>query len=170
MLLLIVGRRGDRQPADPVPAEWLHLTMQGVGFTADVPPPELARVVAAVRGRLAELAPVTLTFTRPVLLPEAVALPPEPAEPVHAIRGAIRVGIADAWGLDNVPEADGGYRAHLSIGYVNRPGPAAPIIAVLDSVHPEPASTTVTAASLIELHRDSRVYQWRTIEDVPLGP
>ena len=154
---------------DPVPPEWLHLTMQGVGFAADVPADELAAVVAAVRSRLARLAPAALTFTRPVVLPEAIALPPEPAEPVHAIRGAIRIGIADAWGVGNVPEAEDGYRAHVSIGYVNESGLASPIVAALDIVEPEPASVIVREASLIELHRDHRVYEWRVVQDLPLG-
>ena len=91
---------------DPIPPEWLHLTMQGVGFTADVTDEDLAHVVAAVRHRLADVAPAVLTFARPVVLPEAIALPPKPAEPVHTIRGAIRAGIADVWGATKVPEPD----------------------------------------------------------------
>jgi hypothetical protein len=34
---------------------------------------------------------------------------------------------------------------------------------------PEPASVTVAAASLIELHRDRRLYQWRTLDEISLG-
>ena len=110
-----------------------------------------------------------LTFARPVVLPEAIALPPKPAEPVHTVRGAIRAGIADVWGATKVPEPDIGYRAHVSIGYVNAAGPAAPIVNALQTVVPAPASITFRAASLIELHRDRRVYQWRVVEDAPLG-
>jgi 2'-5' RNA ligase superfamily len=93
----------------------------------------------------------------------------DPAEPVHAIRAAIRAGMASAWGADRVPDADDGFRAHVSIGYINRPGPAEPIIHTVRNIHPAPATITVRTASLIELHRDRRVYEWRTVQEVPLG-
>lgn len=154
---------------DPVPIEWLHLTMQNVGFTSDVPPDGLTEILDAVRPRLTALPPATLTFGRPIVLPEAVALEPEPAAPVHALRGAIRAGMADCWGTDNVPDPDQGFRAHLSVGYINRSGPAEPIVQAVHAVETEPAAITVNRASLIELHRDHRIYQWRVVEEVPLG-
>ncbi len=154
---------------DPVPVEWLHLTMQGMGFTSDVSESEHHQLVEAVRPRLAAISAPTLTFSRSVLLPEAVALIPEPAEPVHAIRGAIRAGVAAVWGEDRVPDPDQGFRAHLSVGYVNAPGPAEPILTAMHSVSSAPAIVPIRAASLIELHRDHRVYQWQVVTEVPLG-
>jgi 2'-5' RNA ligase len=154
---------------DPVPIEWLHLTMQGVGFPADVSTDEVDRVADRVQTRLADLAPATLTFHRPVLLPEAIALPPEPARPVHEIRSAIQTGIADVWGRGGVPEAEDGFRAHVSLGYVNHDGPAEPILAALRSIDPPPATVSVRAASLILLDRDTKVYRWSAVQEVPLG-
>jgi hypothetical protein len=74
-------------------------------------------------------------------------------------------------GESAVPGADDGYRAHVSLGYINAAGSAAPIIQgpALRRVHPAPAAVTVRAASLIVLDRDQKVYRWRTVEDVPLG-
>jgi 2'-5' RNA ligase len=154
---------------DLIPLEWLHLTMQGVGFVGEVPDDDLAAIRAAVGRRLASIPPASLSFGPTVLLPEAIALPPLPAEPVHVIRGAIRAGIADVWGGSGVPEADDGYRAHVSIGYVNSPGSARPIVDALRRTNAEPASVTVWAASLIMLNRDERVYRWSTVDAVPLG-
>ena len=42
---------------DLVPARWLHLTMQGVGFTDEVPGAGLAATVAAARRHLADTPP-----------------------------------------------------------------------------------------------------------------
>lgn len=131
--------------------DWLHFTVQGVGFIGEVTPDDLARIVEAVRPRLAAGPAVALTFTRPVVFSESVVLVPEPAEPVHAIRIAIRAGIADVWGPERVPETDEGFRAHVSIGYVNRPGLASPIIRAVQRIRPEPATVTIRVASLIEL-------------------
>jgi 2'-5' RNA ligase len=154
---------------NPIPAEPLHLTLQGVGLAAAVTADVVTAVVAAVRRQLADLTRATLTFTRPVVLPEAIALLPGPAEPGHEIRGAIRAGIADVWGADKVPEPDDGYHTHLSLGYVDAAGPAAPVIQAQERVEPQPASITIRTTSLLELHRDRRRYEWRTIEEVPLG-
>ena len=159
----------DLPQVDPVPTDWLHLTMQGMGFTSDISEFERNRIVEAVRARLATIPAPTLTFGRSVLLPEAVTLIPEPAEPVHAIRGAIRAGIATVWGEGQVPDPDQGFRAHLSVGYVNTPGPAEPIVRAMHSVSSAPATVSIRSASLIELHRDHRVYQWQVLAEVPLG-
>jgi hypothetical protein len=42
-------------------------------------------------------------------------------------------------------------------------------VQALDSVGPRPALVTVPAASLIKLNRDRRLYEWRIVEQVPLG-
>lgn len=33
----------------------------------------------------------------------------------------------------------------------------------------DPTNLTINAVSLIETHRDNRMYEWRTVEAVPLG-
>ncbi|HSV67831.1 MAG TPA: 2'-5' RNA ligase family protein [Mycobacteriales bacterium] len=154
---------------DPVPVRWLHLTMQNVGFVDDVTPAELEQITDAAREQLADVPPFTMTFHRPVLLPEAVALVPDPAEYVHQLRGTLRHAIAKVRGAERVPDPDNGYRAHLSVGYINADGPAEPLLHVLRNTTTTPATVTVHAASLIELNRDQKVYRWRTVAQVPLG-
>jgi 2'-5' RNA ligase len=154
---------------DLVPLEWLHLTMQGVGFTDEVSDADVDRITEAVRHRLSALQPAQLTFHRPVLLPEATALAPTPADPIHTLRGAIREAIGDVWGMGAVPEADDGFRAHVSVGYINAPGLARPISDTLARVVAEPATITVNTASLIVLNRDERIYRWRTRAAISFG-
>ncbi|HEV8164118.1 MAG TPA: hypothetical protein VGR74_06675 [Actinomycetota bacterium] len=47
---------------DPVPVEWLHLTVQGFGFADELGAGEVERMVAAVGRRCAALAPLRLTL------------------------------------------------------------------------------------------------------------
>jgi len=86
-----------------------------------------------------------------------------------ALRGAIRDAIGDVRGAAAISESDDGYRAHMSIGYVNAPGSATPIHDTVGLVSPEPAIVTVASASLIVLNRDDRIYRWHTRAEVALG-
>lgn len=156
---------------DLIPPEWLHLTMQGVGFTDEVSDQDVAAIAEAARRRLAQLPPARLTFHRAVIRPsgEAIALPPAPVEAVRTIRFAIRDAIAEVWGKDGVPEPAEGFQPHVSMAYVNAPGLAAPMYAALDRANVEPATVTVNHAALIILGRDDRLYQWSDHAAAPLS-
>lgn len=145
---------------DPVPTPWLHLTVQGVGFTDEVSSQEVDRVVAAVRARLAEIPTPVVTFHRPVVIAEAIVLPPLPAEPVHAIRDAIRDGIADAWGPSRVPDPADGFRAHISLAYSSTETSTEPLLTALQIVAPDAVTVAIPEAALIVLDRDEHLYRW----------
>ncbi|MGH3318849.1 MAG: 2'-5' RNA ligase family protein [Streptosporangiaceae bacterium] len=152
---------------DLVPSEWLHVTMQGVGFIDDVRTEDVDRIVDAARVRLARLPPLRLTFRSAVIRTEAVALPPIPAGEVRGVRFAIRRGIADVWGTDNVPELPDPYEPHLSVAYVNTDQRAHPIAKALAGVRPEPVTARLTRASLIILRREDHLYRWDSYASVP---
>jgi 2'-5' RNA ligase len=154
---------------DMIPLRWLHLTMQGVGFREDVPDARVDALLTAARARLSELEPVKVRFHRPVVRREAILLPPDPLEPLQTIRYAVRAAIADAFGANGVPENADGYRPHISLAYANTAQSSATTIAALDRVTSTPADLTLNTVSLIEMHRDNRMYEWQTIEAVPLG-
>lgn len=145
---------------DLIPREWLHLTMQGVGFTDETADEDLDRLISAAQRRLADRPPASLTFHHALIRPEAIVLPATPADSVIAIRDAIRDAFPEA-GLGDAPEQRDGFVPHASVAYVNEDGSAAPIRAALARVSPQPAAVTVHAASLIILGRDARMYQWR---------
>jgi len=152
---------------DLIPHEWLHLTMQGVGFTDEVSDEDISAIANAARHRLAQLPPARFTFHRAVVRPEAIALPPRPADAVRTIRSTVREAIADVWGADRVPEQAEGFQPHVSMAYINTAGLSAPIVAALDRVTVAPVSVMVAEASLIVLGRDSRVYQWTDQDTAP---
>jgi hypothetical protein len=79
---------------DPVPLRWLHLTLQGIGFTDEVTEAELDRMRLAAGERLARLGPLRLRFGPVTILAESVTLTPSPAGPVRAVHAAVRAAIA----------------------------------------------------------------------------
>ncbi|MEU5696727.1 2'-5' RNA ligase family protein [Actinosynnema sp. NPDC020468] len=154
---------------DSVPARWLHLTLQGVGFTDEVARHDVDRIVDAARTRCAELAPFTITIGPAHLDPETVQMPARPLEPLAGLRAAIRSAIGDVWGHDNVPEAETGFRAHVSLAYSNRAGSARDVARTLTGHAEHSAHTTVSSVALIDLNRDQRAYEWIDVATVALG-
>ncbi len=150
---------------DLVPDQWLHLTMQGLGFAQDVV--DVAAIVDAARVRLAEIPAFDVSFDRPAVTPEAIRWEAAPGEPVAAVRTAIREAIADVW--PEVPEKADGFGPHISIAYSGSDGPAAPVLAAIAAAPSAPATARITHADLILLNRDHRMYEWEPVASVPLG-
>lgn len=158
----------DLPTLDPIPVRWLHLTMQGIGFTDEVDRADVDAIADATRDRCAALAPFTITLGPARVDPEALMLPVHPAEPVTRLRATIRAAIADVWGPDNVPEDPHGFRPHVSLAYSNAAGPAEPIIQRLAAQSATAAEITVHRAALIDLNRDHHAYEWTDIATADL--
>ena len=58
---------------------------------------------------------------------------------------------------------------HFSLAYVNRSVDPTGIRAGLDAVAVTPVTASVRGVTLIEMHRDNRRYEWRSIAQVGLG-
>jgi 2'-5' RNA ligase len=149
-----------------VPVEWLHLTIQGVGYEDETPAEDAEAVIECVQERVAGLGPFELTFTRPRIYGEAIAFRPEPAEPLQQLLGLIREGIADARGPENVPtgpEQLRGFHPHLTIAYSNIDADARPYSAALATIQPEPVVIPISHVTLIRLDRQLGpywLYRW----------
>lgn len=152
---------------DLIPDRWLHLTMQGVGFVDDISEDTAEAIVTAARPRLAALQPFKVTMSAPIVDPEAILVPVTPAEPVRRLRGELRAAIGDV--LPEVPEPADGFVPHVSIGYSNSDGDAAPYAAAIEATDVAPARALVTHADLIVIHRDHQMYEWTTPARIPLG-
>ncbi|GGU42942.1 hypothetical protein GCM10010289_74660 [Streptomyces violascens] len=152
---------------DLIPDQWLHLTMQGIGFVGEVDRQNALDIAKAARARLAGIPAFDVTLENPVVDPEAILAPVQPAAAVRAVRDAIRAAIGDV--LPEVPERADGFTPHVSVGYSNSTGPAAPFAAALADTAIEPAHGRITQAELIVIHRDHRMYEWESLATVPLG-
>jgi 2'-5' RNA ligase len=152
----------DQRGLDLIPTNWLHLTMQGVGFTDEVPTEEVEKIAVAVRARLSAVPTPVVTFHQPVVIAEAIVLAPVPREPLDAARRAVRAGIADVWGSASVPDAEDTFRPHISLAYFNTRRAAEEINAALGKIDASPVTVTIPEASLIVLGRDEHLYRWET--------
>jgi 2'-5' RNA ligase len=154
---------------DLVPFEWLHLTVQPVGFADEVGAGDLERIVAAVGRRCAALAPLRLTLGPAQLQAEGVWLPVAPAAAVRRVRAAVRAGIAEVWGAARVPEGAGRFTPHVSLAYSNTDGPDDPFAAALAGVAPRSVTVDLAAVQAISLVREGHIYRWDTLATLPLG-
>ncbi|MEV0329835.1 2'-5' RNA ligase family protein [Micromonospora echinospora] len=152
-----------------IPDQWLHLTMQGIGFVDELAPETVRRISESARSLMADVRPFVVEFDQVVVADEAIVLPAEPAEPVHELRRLTRQAIGRVLGQDQVTEAEDRFRPHVSVAYLTADGSAAPYLGALRAVRRQPARVTITHVDLIEMHRDQQMYEWRTVEAIPLG-
>lgn len=152
---------------DPIPRQWRHITLQGLGHLEVVTDKQRDEAAQAVSERLARLDPIESTFQRAVIFREAIALPPSNPLAYAHLRSEIRAGITDAWGW--CPEDADGFRAHTSAAYSSGSADAAPLRQALTDASPEAAHVRLEGASLILMHRDHRMYEWKTVTSSSLS-
>ena len=90
---------------------------------------------------------------------------PVPITTILEAKRAIRAGISDVWGNDNVPESVAGFEPHLSMAYSNAAAESTPILAALAQVPRHSITVELGRPQLIKLHRDHRMYQWEDFNE-----
>ena len=127
-----------------MPLEWLHLTLQGVGFADRVPDADLADIIEATRRRLTTVDPSRHhrpRRTRPGIHPAPVT----PIEPLQRLRDITRAAITDVWGDDAVPELPD-LNPHITLAYCTTTPPPPPSPTRL-SPRPTPTTLSVSPSS-----------------------
>lgn len=162
------------QGLDLIPRPWLHLTMQGIGFTDKISDTEINTVTAAISVHLANIERPTVTLGRPTVQTEAIYIPARPADAIDGIRKATHDAIMEVLGPERSPDVDIAtalqtYRPHMSIAYVNTSGSALPYIEALRSTSHEPVTLTIRKVSVLTFHRDNRMYEWTNAVPVVIG-
>ncbi|MGH3905454.1 MAG: 2'-5' RNA ligase family protein [Pseudonocardiaceae bacterium] len=152
---------------NPVPLQWLHLTIQGVGYADELPPGQLDDVAESVRRELATMSAFTLTFHRAVIRDEAIALPPTPVEPLHELLTRLRRSIATATDapVHTGPEQAHGFHPHVTIAYSHTNAVAEPYAGALNNVNESAATVNVAETALIKQERllePDWLYRWTT--------
>ncbi len=152
---------------DLVPDQWLHLTMQGLGFIDEVAEEDARAIVEAATQRLAAIPAFEIKLDRPTITPEAIRWEVTPAAPAAAVRAAIREAIAAVW--PQVPEPEQGFAAHVTIAYSNAEGPSTPVANALATVQSPAATARIENAELIVLGRDQQMYEWEPFASASLA-
>ncbi len=158
----------DQPGLDLIPDKWLHLTVQGIGFTDEIGDGELRAIMTDVRRRLGELEPVSLTVASAVVSDEAIVLPVDPSSGVAALKETVHVAVERVLG-DRLGSTGRPYRPHVSIAYVNVDGPAQPYVEAVESVPARPTTLTIRSVPLLSMHRDHRMYEWDIVGVAALG-
>ncbi len=153
---------------DLVPVRWLHLTMQGVGFTDEVPDADAAAIVDAARRRLAGAEPPRVKIGPARAASEGIAFDVQPLDGLTRVRDGLRAAIADTWSVAAVPES-AEWTPHVSVAYSRVSGPADMYEAAL-SGEQATADVVIGAVQLIVLGRDEHVYQWHEYAELCLLP
>lgn len=156
---------------DLVPLDALHLTIQRVAFTDELPLSRLPAVAATVRQRCQDVAPFRLRVGWLAGSAGAIRFTALPIAPVVAVRAmlTIQTTTTDARGDTSscTPET---FWPHISIAYSNTAQPAAPIATHIEILRRlPPAEVLATNIALVELRREGRAYRWEVLERVELG-
>lgn len=159
---------------DLIPAEWLHLTMQGIGFVDEVSDDEIWSVTERVGDYLSRVSVPSATFDRSKVQPEAILIPALPFTGVDEVRRVVHKAISEVLGLSRTPDSDlnhalQGYRPHVSIAYVNEDGPADHYVQALREVEHAPVKVLLRSVSILRFHRDNRMYEWTESVPIPIG-
>lgn len=143
---------------DLVPAGWLHMTTQILGFEDEIPAAEVDAMVAGVADRFNRLAPVEVDLGKLLLHSEAVMLAIRPVHALDPVRTAIREAAAAAVRVHQL-EHEPDWTPHVSVAYSNADRPARPVIDALD-LRPDPVTLRVGEVHLVAQERVGHLYQW----------
>jgi 2'-5' RNA ligase len=117
-----------------VPDQWLHMTMQGIGFTDEIDADQVAHIARECQALLDRINETVVTFGEIVVSEEAIAMPAIPGTRIDVMRTATRTAIAKVLGEEHLPEDAEHYRPHVSVAYIKSDGPATPL-RQCDAVH-----------------------------------
>lgn len=117
--------------------------------------------------------PPTVSFRNLTVHPEAIYLKAHPAEALYPLRARMHWAVASVLGphssAENMPSPSQ-FVPHASIAYVNADGETQPIAEALQTAIPTPVTATFRKASLLEFHRDHRMYEWTSTTPIAIGP
>ncbi|OHV40826.1 2'-5' RNA ligase family protein [Pseudofrankia sp. EUN1h] len=153
---------------DPVPADGIHMTVQGVGFPDEVDPSTAARIGEQATARTADIEPFTLTVGPIAAYPGGTFLRAAPWRPVAEVRDRLRESIAAELGADQVPAEPARFKPHISVTYCNATPPAAEVVRRLATLRREVplVEVPVTGVHLLELRREGHTYRWTSRHEV----
>jgi 2'-5' RNA ligase len=157
---------------DLIPPQWLHLTMQGIGFTDEITAAELGALEGALTAALATIDPPRIEFRQLTVHPEAIYLKAHPADALDPLRTKMHAAVASVLGLERFTEPvpdRATFHPHVSIAYMSRDGETEPIAAALRTLTARSVEVTFAKADLLEIHRDHRMYEWTSATPIAIG-
>ncbi|MEV3925764.1 2'-5' RNA ligase family protein [Actinomadura coerulea] len=149
------------------PTEWLHITTLVVGPTDEITPDQLREMLVTTSGLLTALPPVTVTLSRILYHPEAIAVAVQPMQPLRQIRDAIQTATLKATGREGHTEGPTQWTPHMTLAYSETEQPAEPLITALGRELPG-HEFTINAVTLVKQQGPERLWDWHSVGRVPL--
>jgi hypothetical protein len=116
---------------------------------------------------LAKVRPITVTLSRVLYHPEAIAVAAQPIDTLNPLRektcAATHAAIGGRGSLEHEPWAP-----HVTVAYSNAIQSAGPIIAAMGRELP-PCDVTIGAVSLVDQEGPENRWDWHPIAHVALG-
>jgi 2'-5' RNA ligase len=159
---------GDVALVDVVPAPWLHLTVDDVGFADELVPGQVEQVVASARASVAGWAPPPITLGPLAPMDDSVVLAAGPVPELVDLHDRLRAATSGVLGAGAASCLDD-FRPHVTLAYLND---ACEPEAVMGPLGPVAASQVVVAGprlTLASVTRRDRHYQWTSCAQLTLG-
>jgi 2'-5' RNA ligase len=153
--------------ADVVPPAWWHLTLTDIGFHAELDDWTVRASCEEVRRRLSAAAPLELTLGPLAVLPGAVVLPANPAEPLRALRDTVR-DVGAEHGIRPPDDIDGHYWPHVSLCYVNADSDHEQLWEAVRSAPPRTVQVRCDRLTQVQVTRADGHYRWEVVDEVVL--
>lgn len=152
---------------DVIPPKWLHLTMTGVGFAAELDGGTLDRLAQAVLGRVSSLATGPLSLSWLYLHREGLSLASDPTPWLSELKLAQETAVAAETGAGRT--GDEPFHPLVSLAYFTGEVDESALVRAVDDAAPTEIVVEQPMVSMIELNRDRQVYTWRVLAQAPLS-
>jgi hypothetical protein len=149
---------------DPILPDWLHATVQGVGFADELPDGSAGAIAERLAHELSRMSSLSLTTGRPIAGSSGLYLRLGPSAPVARLRELVRTATWDELGTDahDLPgqEQHKVFDPHVSFAYANDTIELQPIWERLATVQHAPVRLDLHSLSMVLLHRDDQERRW----------
>ena len=152
---------------DPVPPEWLHLSLAAFGSSADVTEDCVRQAINAAHRHIAVLGSLELSFSSAVVFAESVVLCPDDSPGLRGLRSALQESVRQVRGSGAPVDLDA-FVPHVSVAYASGPAPSADVSVALESADLPDVGPVHPTLTLVDMHREGRLYRWRPVSAFPL--
>lgn len=151
---------------DPVPPQWLHLTMTGVGHVQDVDPTMRANLARTVFEHTAGTDVCPLLVDGLIVAEEGIYYHVGPEGPLHELKAVQEQVVHERLGVWH--REPGGFRPHISLAYFSGPVDVDLVMHTLRAAAPVDLELSRASHSMIELGRDDGMYTWQVVAETEL--
>jgi 2'-5' RNA ligase len=152
---------------DPVPPEWLHLSLATFGATSDVTEDCVRQAINAAHEHLSAIESLELSISQTVVFAESVVLRPDDSPGLGELRSALQESVRLVRGAA-APVDSGTFVPHVAVAYSRGTAPGVDVVRALESANLLAVEAVHPTLTLAEVHRDGRLYRWRPVSAFPL--